>query len=505
MQRNVIPSGVRRCALWLALGVPSFAALPYNTIWEARIYVGNDTTAGGCFVSTGTGTDYSQQNAAQYSASDLVVSGTSVTSASHSFVAADVGNCIHITAGSGLTAGFYEIVSVLTGTATLDRSAGTGSAGTYYVGGALATPAQANANATASNTIWVKATGPYTVTSAMTVSLSSGPVTSVTPGTPLSFIGYTSTRGDNGQVTWTTAQNTTNLVDFSGGNSGTGANNVLFQNFIFTNTASTKGYGLIARTAGNAFSIYTYNDSFSGFVDAINGNLAGGFFCIQGLYVVNTRITASSSYGIVNSCTTIIKYSKIDANGSDGATWATGSPYAQSSFWQVDHSIFYDNANNGINNTLTNTGGNTQPGLTVDFCDFSTNGLNGIALGSVIDPTALISNSIFDANGGYGVSVATGVATPPFLGPGNAFYNNTSGQVNQITQLAGTSRITLTASPYVSVGTNFALNSTAGGGAALYSAGFPGVMPGGTGYAAVGALQPAASSGGGQHGYPIVQ
>ena len=63
----------------------------------------------------------------------------------------------------------------------------------------------------------------------------------------------------------------------------------------------------------------------------------------------------------------------------------------------------------------------------------------------------------------------------------------------------------LTASPYVSVGTNFALNSTAGGGAALYSAGFPGVMPGGTGYAAVGALQPAASSGGGQHGYPIVQ
>ena len=493
MQRNV----ARLWALWLALAVPSFAALPFNTIWEVRPTVGSDTTAGGCFISTGTGTDYSQQNAAQYSASDLSVVTTTVTSVSHSFVAADVGNCIHITAGTGLTTGFYQIVSVMTGTATLDRSAGTGSAGTYYVGGALATPPQANTNATACNTIWIKATGTYTATSAMTVTISS----STTPQTPLSFIGYTSTRGDNGQITWTTATSSINLVAFTGGDTGTGANNVKFQNIRFTTTASTKGYAMVALTSGNAFSIYAINDYFSSFVSAFYGNYNVDF-CFEGLYVINTRITASSSYGVINSCTTTFFGSMIDANGADGAIWDSGAPYADSSSWAVFHTIFYNNAGNGLNIFNGDTGGDTLPIVIVDHCDFSTNTSNGLLTPNTINPSALISNSIFDANGGYGVSTSSASSTPPFLSYSNAFYNNTLGQTQGVTGGIGT--ITLSGSPYVSVGTNFALNSTAGG-AALYSAGFPGVMPGGTGFAAVGALQPAASTGGGLHGYPIVQ
>src|SRR5262245_28758828 len=111
--------------------------------WEVRS-TGNDNNGGG-FVIGGSGTDYSQQDAAQYNFTDLVVDGsvnTKVTSASHNFVAADVDNIMHITAGTGWTVGFYRILSVASNAATLDRSpaAVSTTGGTFYVGGALATP-----------------------------------------------------------------------------------------------------------------------------------------------------------------------------------------------------------------------------------------------------------------------------------------------------------------------------------------------------------------------------
>src|SRR4051794_28898639 len=103
-------------------------SLSAATVWEVRPgATGASANNGGGFVAGATGTDYSQQNSPQYNAADL--SGTNantatpaVTSASHSFVGADVGNLIHITAGTNWTAGFYQIVSVAAGAATLDRA-----------------------------------------------------------------------------------------------------------------------------------------------------------------------------------------------------------------------------------------------------------------------------------------------------------------------------------------------------------------------------------------------
>jgi hypothetical protein len=54
--------------------------------------------------------------------------------------------------------------------------------------------------------------------------------------------------------------------------------------------------------------------------------------------------------------------------------------------------------------------------------------------------------------------------------------------------------VSLSVSPFVS-SSNFALNSTGGGGAALKAAGFPGVSPAGTGYLDIGALQSQAAAG----------
>ena len=62
----------------------------------------------------------------------------------------------------------------------------------------------------------------------------------------------------------------------------------------------------------------------------------------------------------------------------------------------------------------------------------------------------------------------------------------------------------LTANPFVG-GSNFALNSTSGGGAALKAKGFPGITPAGTGYADIGALQSQGSAGGSAAPHAYVQ
>src|SRR6266568_1510943 len=143
-------------------------ALSSVITWEVRT-TGSDTQCAGGFKTGATGTDYSQQTAAQFSGTDLVIDATTntkVTSATHNFVAADVGNLIQITAGVGYTTGFYEIVSVASNAATLDRSPGavglTG--GTWWEGGALASPGMAGGAKVAGNQVWIKA-GTYTITS----------------------------------------------------------------------------------------------------------------------------------------------------------------------------------------------------------------------------------------------------------------------------------------------------------------------------------------------------
>lgn len=60
-----------------------------------------------------------------------------VTSASHTFVAADVGHYIHVSAGTGWTVGWYAIASVAAGAATLDGPVGADGAltgGTWQLG-----------------------------------------------------------------------------------------------------------------------------------------------------------------------------------------------------------------------------------------------------------------------------------------------------------------------------------------------------------------------------------
>lgn len=118
----------------------AFAA---TVIWQSRPRAGNANNGGGFDPVSGTpGFDYSQQNSAQVTYTDLVIGAintSTLTSAAHPFTAAHVGNIINITGGTGFTVQRVQVLSVTATVATIDVSAGTVSStgGTGYLGGAL--------------------------------------------------------------------------------------------------------------------------------------------------------------------------------------------------------------------------------------------------------------------------------------------------------------------------------------------------------------------------------
>ncbi len=190
-------------------------AIPAGTVWEIRstATVGNLNGGGFNPANTGNaggpGTDLSQSDTPSYTFTNLVGASANtatptVTSASHTFVGADCGNIIHITAGTNWTAGWYEIVSTSAGAATLDRACGTVAAptgGTFAVGGALSLGVVSSATGrsdanffitpTAGNTVWVKA-GSYTMGTGVNL-----PWNASTNTATILFLGYQITRNDN--------------------------------------------------------------------------------------------------------------------------------------------------------------------------------------------------------------------------------------------------------------------------------------------------------------------
>lgn len=468
--------------------LPLFGALSSTNTWEIRPTNGNDTN-GGCFDPgvTSPGTDFSQQNSPQYTFTNLVIAATTtnVTSASHTFVAADVGNCVHISAGSGFTTGWYEILSVSTGIATLDRSAGTAAStgGTFFVGGALQTLPQiitilstTNQNAV-NQTTYVKAESVISTGAQIAFSSTTNQST---------FIGYGTTRGDNGQVTvkantanptgasiflldgnrlynWIangnySASNRAVAIGFHVNGSSTLLVNVLAENVTEQGISfSSNQNTCIACTATNAGSGGNPAITFS------SNN--GPNYCIFCVAYANPTIGFSGFGGVLSYC--------ISANntGTGSHGFVTGGGDGPT---LIDHSLAYGNAGDGFHITA--------PGETV----------------------GQITNSIAYGNGTFGINAASVIPTGIYYFNNNAYGGNTSGNLNNVT--AGASDVTLTGDPTVAgASNNFALNNTAGAGAACRSAGFPGVLQaGGTGFSDIGPLQHS-SAGAGQKGFPIVQ
>lgn len=448
-------------------GPPSWAALSANTQWEVRTT--GSATNGGCWVSGATGTDFSQQNAAQFSGTDLAVDAvvnTRVTSATHNFAAADVGNCINITAGAGFTTGFYQVVSLTGAAANLDRSpAAVGvTGGTWAEGGGLLTIAAANTPHVSGNTIWIRS-GTYTLTTV--VQTGAGRIV---------YQGYGTTHGDSTRATITTATNSTNLFDVNSTTTG-----FTWRNLNFSNTAGTRGIGIVVTiNFAETGAILIDNCSFDGHSNAFNGN--GGIGTnVRGMMIRNTEIKNSTGDAIIgvggNSIGTALYYGLYshDNTGAGFRSVGRGLFALQNSiFWNNGtQGILFDDANAGAFLVMNNvvSGENTSDGVRITFA------------GQIVS----ITNSILWNNGGWGVNAAGQLSNQE--SNSNAYGGNVSGARTGFDASPSSSPdLSLAGDPFTNSAANdFTLNGTAGG--PLKTGGYPGQLAiGGTGVSSIGPL-----------------
>lgn len=435
-------------------------ALSANTVLEVRT-TGSDTNGGG-FVTGSSGTDWSQQDTAQYSVTDGVTNGTTtITSATASFGTDVVGNLIYVAGGTGpVTATWKQIISRTNSTTiVVDSSTGltSGTGVTLKIGGALATPGAAGAISAVTGMITFhkyNAT-PITLTTA-TVNTPGGPWAPATTAlAQIQYIGYDTTRTvgntDSNRPTVKAGANSTTL--FSITTSSTGCN---IRNVIADANSKT---GCIGFTDGGA-SRFTAN-----FCKATG--MATGFSITGGGEVIGCESVSHTTAGFTGAGFAIgsiarsgsaVGFSGLSACSfciSQGNTGAAGfTSYAFGS--QYLNCLAYGNGSHGFD-------------LSATFGRF-TRGINLASYG----------------NGGYGFNC--GAETMMLA---CAAGSNTSGSVTGSPILLS-AILALTSDPCVNAaGGNFSLNSTAGAGALLRAAGWPGVFPGGTttGYLDIGAAQ----------------
>ena len=445
---------------------------------------GSDNNGGG-FKTGATGTNRSLQDAAQASLTTLSVVNATTTKVTisltdYTVVAADVGNMLQVTGGTA-TAGFYEITAVDTvaNTWTVDRSLGTaGQTVVGAMGGALATIGKATAAATTGDMlIWVKATATYAITATVTMPTAAGSQYN------FRVFGYTTTRGDLGRPTVQVSSGAIAIFTASSNNGLHAENFILDANSV----AGTSGI-------------------------SVPGNR-----CFFG----NIKVMNCANEGVVGGGGNIL-LSQCEVTACGGTTAAV----SLTAVGNIHDCWIHDNTKSGVNVTggsdavvgclITNNTGASSNGIvgllwgTFRGNTIYGNGRDGIRLGNTAASRGCFcSNNILAKNGGYGINVLTALGGGPAATTlshfhHNATWSNTSGAYNNMTAGVGDVNISgtdPTNDPFTAKATNdFTLNSTAGAGALLRSAGFPGTMPGlasFTGYNDIGVYRHQDPAGGG--------
>lgn len=445
-------------------------ALNAAAVWEIRTTGSDDN--GGAFRTGASGTDFSQQDAAQatLTAASVVHSTTTqinVAVGDYTVTNNDVGNHLNITGGTA-TAGVYEIttVDIPNNRWTVDRSVGTaGQTVVGAMGGAMASVGRANSFAVASNKLWIKA-GTYTITSS-SFNVAGGCVSS-TNGK--GYEGYQTTRGDLGTPPLLQADGV--ITGFTVFSLSTASHAVINISVDCNNRATS--------TAFNLSVTYTYKCK-----------------------VVNSTANAfaMSSNSITIEC---------EASGCSG-TAVFGLAASQA------HAILcysHDNTIPGFNitsagamcihcisesNSGASSDGFTLNGATcgVFNCSAYNNGRDGFR---ILTNVIQVVNCIAEDNAGWGFNV-NGPSNDVFI-LGCAGFSNASGEVQENTGLfvQNIGFVTGSGSFFTNAAAgDFSLNDTAGAGAAAKSAGYPGVYPGGltTGFEDIGAAQSQGNGGGG--------
>ena len=450
--------------IFLAIGfllcssLPAFATFGAATQWDVRT-TGVDTNGGGFDSGVGSpGTDISQGSG---TAITVTLTGTTTGTGSPAFTSTTngPGNFVHIASGTGCTIGWYEILSQSSGTATFDHAMGSSTdncVGT--IGGSLLTVQTADGQTVIGNTVNIQA-GTYTWTSTYTVHITTGIIT---------WKGYQTTHGDGGtKPLITTATNSTRLINTALSTNGA----FLLQNVSLSNTAATNADGIwqqsVHCTSGTTGATWVFNqDKFSGFaITANSADSAGDEVCaviFNGTEVTGSTVAAVEGGGTFQWLGIFGSY--FHANVLDVLTTTIGSGA------EFSNSIFAGST--GASEVEFNEGQFAQL-HTIRNCTFY--GAAGDAVHFNVGGFfySSLQNNIFYGNN-RAVEVVAGsvqITNGPVASFNNAYGSNTNANINW-TEVNGP--ITLTANPFVNATSgNFALNSTAGGGALLKAAGFP--------------------------------
>lgn len=254
--------------LSLCLGLTnSWAALGATCKWEVRTT--GATTNGGFY--TAGGTDYSQQDAAQYALTGATTAAANAIILHASAAANMVGNGLYVVSGTNFIVGWYEVISVVAGVSiTVDRNCTTnaGALGVVNVGGAIDHPNTISTVVVAGNTVYIQ-NGTY-----VKVGANAYVFTATIPGTsgnPVRWIGYITNH--------TTITTGTDRPLISGGNNTTNcllvdalADINSFENLVFYDATADGVLGSSGATGCIFKNCRAYSNANEGFdIDADGG------------------------------------------------------------------------------------------------------------------------------------------------------------------------------------------------------------------------------------------
>jgi len=421
------------------------------TAWDVRT-TGNNANGGGYQVGA-TGTDYSQQDAAQFSYVDILINAatTKATSVARPFSAVDPGNVINITGGAGCTVQRVQMASQAAGLATFDKALGVaGSTCTGELGGSLLTIGVASALMVTGNTTYIQ-TGTYTL--AATVNINNA--------LSLTFTGYQVTHNDNGtKPLITSSTNSIALFTFN----GNGGSLIYMNNLSMSHTAAIRGSGVTNAISAIATpTLFLQDCILDGFDYGVYGLQSSSRFII--IWLINTEVKNCTAGGVITYGSIYGNSCNVHDNTGRGIDSTTNGEM------RLIRCKVTDNAAAGV------AIGAGASGMILDGNTIANNGNDGVHGGSIVGSLEMVDN-IFYGNTLYGVYIL-GITGWQVV-RNNAYGANGTAPHYAVVR-NGIGDVALVADPFTaSASDDYSLNNAAGGGAACRSTGLPGAMGGGT-------------------------
>lgn len=439
-------------------------AVGKDTVW--RIRPGGDETNGGGFDSTisGAGTDYTDQDSAQLSLTDLActaAANTTLTSATGGFTSAMIGNCIRIDAsvsGTNFIDGYFFITGHTdTNTVTIDRTCNNGSdasSGTGKVGGAHADMRNYSDSGTA------------------TAPLVSSPVVA---GNTVKMLG---TKAVDPVLTTDVEYTQSGYYSFPDGDpNGDGV-------------ITLEGYGASDERpliSVNGLLMHAFNDWIVKRIKIqLTSNSNGSFGIINGRNLVLDCIIDQDGNNVVGTKSAAL-HSEFKNSGSTTATasaaiipslynrlvaynyihdWRGGGiEMASGIIGHVNNNVIADCGDHGIQVT-----GNVAKTWLQKVFGNSVHGCTGDGIRILSYPNVIVRDNVVTDCTAYGIHFVSMTAADidkfhQAHSGNNAVYNNTTADYNNVSAMPGD--VTLTGDPFTASGSgDFSLNNTAGAGAA---------------------------------------